>query len=352
MFVRIMSVIIATLFSFSSFAGELEDRRVISNQVGQIITDMNLGKEKGFSKLEAIGEAFRRNETRTSSGLWKLNLFYGGILGTYDFDVYEDNYVQMFEIFWDAYQAEIPTSPTPIIGKAKFYIALAWYYRGESYASDVSAPNMRRFIINMGKAEDVLFEGQTIGKTDPEWYATMLTVLGVQRARSADFNDVLWEGMQKYPDYYGIYFVAATHLERRWSGDDGLLDLFARYAMAHTAVNKGAAVYTRIYWHIQGYYGNQLFYRTDVDWDLMKLGILDILKEYPDEWNIQHFASFACNNFDGQMTEWLIDQMNEEPIEGAWKLRTFEACRDYVIPPALGTRSWPDDYRSYFAGHL
>jgi len=352
MFVRMLVITIATLFSFSCFAGELEDRRIIFEQVRQLVTDIHLVEDGSFAELEGVAEMFRSQESRTSSGLWDLSLFYQGIIRTYNFDFVADRYVQVIESFWDAYQAEMPDSPTPIIGKAKFYIALAWHYRGNNYAGDVSALNMRRFIINMGKAEDVLFEGQAIGKTDPEWYASMLAVLGVHRSRSADFNDVLWEGMQKYPDYYDIYFTAATYLERRWSGDNGLLDLFARYAMSHTATTQGAAIYTRIYWYMAPFYGNQLFYKTDLNWDLMKIGMLDILEEYPDEWNIQHFAGFACNAFDGRMTAWLIEKMTEEPISNAWKQRTFEACRDNAFPLGMGTRSWPDDFRSYLEGNL
>ncbi len=352
MFVRMIVVTIATLFSFSSSAGELEARQAVYEQVRQLLSEIYLTDDGSVAELEAMAEAFRSQESRTSSGLWNLRLFYVGINRTNNFETGDAEYFRSVEAFWESYKAEIPDSPIPIIGLAYFYWGLAWHYRGDRYVSDVPPLDWRRFIINMEKAEAILRDGQSVGKNDPEWYVVMLSVLGVNRSNSAEFNLVLWEGMQKYPEYHEIYFSAATYLEKRWSGNDGLLDFFARYAVSHTAYEQGAGIYTRIYWYMAPYYGSWFFSRTNVDWELMKLGMLDILEEYPDEWNIQNFASFACTKNDAGMTEWLIAQMNEAPITGVWKYRTFEECRDDVAPQPLGDRSWPDDYRMFMSGFL
>jgi hypothetical protein len=51
----------------------------------------------------------------------------------------------------------------------------------------------------------------------------------------------------------------------------------------------------------------------------MKKGIDDVLKRYPDQWNINNFALFACLAKDKKMAKELLDLIKEPPMLQVWK---------------------------------
>ena len=67
----------------------------------------------------------------------------------------------------------------------------------------------------------------------------------------------------------------------------------------------------------------------------MKTGINDVLKLYPDQWNINNFAFFACMAQDRPMTKALIDKI-QTPIKAAWQYEDsvypdyFAHCTDWA----------------------
>jgi hypothetical protein len=63
----------------------------------------------------------------------------------------------------------------------------------------------------------------------------------------------------------------------------------------------------------------------------MKRGIVDVLKRYPDQWNINNFAHFACLAGDRKETARLTALVTE-PIREAWAkdATLFARCRDWA----------------------
>ena len=56
-----------------------------------------------------------------------------------------------------------------------------------------------------------------------------------------------------------------------------------------------------------------------------------MLKAFPDQWNINNFAKFACIARDREKAKELIDQVSGDPIPDAWGDGTiFENCKDWA----------------------
>ena len=59
--------------SASSVGDELADRAATTSEVAELV------RTGEFSRLENMATTYRDSQARTSSGLWKLTLFYSGI---------------------------------------------------------------------------------------------------------------------------------------------------------------------------------------------------------------------------------------------------------------------------------
>ena len=62
----------------------------------------------------------------------------------------------------------------------------------------------------------------------------------------------------------------------------------------------------------------------------MKKGIDDVLKRYPDQWNINNFTLFACQAKDREKARELFQLIKEPPLLAVWKSNS-----NY-----LGYKSW------------
>ena len=58
-------------------------------------------------------------------------------------------------------------------------------------------------------------------------------------------------------------------------------------------------------------------------------------KDYQDEWNLQHFAVFACLAEDRPMTARLFAQIKQQPIAKVWPdPNYFKHCKDWSLQKA------------------
>jgi hypothetical protein len=81
----------------------------------------------------------------------------------------------------------------------------------------------------------------------------------------------------------------------------------------------------------QAEYGRNLFTKSDVRWDQMKMGIKDVIKKYPDQWNINNFSLFSCFAKDKEMTKKLMNMIEARPIISVWKDGNFyDSCLDWA----------------------
>jgi hypothetical protein len=262
-------------------AEELQDREAIQTEVYDLL------REKDFAALETMAEDYRTNKARTSSGLWKLTLFYVGIQRAF-YRQGSDWAVQTAQ----AWVGQYPQSPTAQV----------------VYAAVIPSAEEIRVYLEAHKA---------VAAQDPRWYEMMAEVAYTQSWPRARFTKMIEEGLDRMPSYYPIYFAAVDYFSPKWGGSAADIESFARKAVERTRQTDGWGIYARIYWYAsQTEFGDRLFTGSLVNWSDMKKGMDDVLRHYADGWNLANFVMFACLKGDGQKMKELTDRMDDE----AWSV--------------------------------
>lgn len=308
-------------------AGEIEERGSIQRLAGIWFARQEYGD------LDKWADEYRRTESRTSSGLWKLTILYAGINGSLDETMRDERYWTTVESQLRRWAAQNPGSPTPHIAYAMKLISHGWHIRGSGWSSEVKEENWKPFHQYVEKARVYLVEHKSVAAADPRWYETMLDVANAQGWERKEFDALVDEAASRHPFFYQIYFTALDYLLPKWHGDRDEIEEFAQFAVNKTRDVEGMGMYARIYWYAaQNQYGASLFTESAVVWTKMKRGMDDVLARYPDQWNINNFAAFACLKGDKQKTRELLNRIEGAPIPSAWydDLGWFERCKASV----------------------
>lgn len=305
-------------------AGELEDRGAIKRDVSALFT------AEEFDALDRMAAEYRTQESRTASGLWKLTLFYHGLYVPREGPA-DDAYWVAVEKKFLRWAAHNPHSAAAHIGYANTLIHHTWFYRGKGWARDVPQEAWKPFNEYLEKARLYLMEHKETA--DSKWYDVMLVTAKAENWPLDRFLALVEEATAKYPYFYEIYFRAIDYLLPKWHGDVAMIEAFANLAVEKTREREGTGMYPRIYWYAsQIQYGTSLFTGTEVVWARMSAGIDDVLARYPDQWNINNFAHFACLARDREKAAALLARIEGEPIEYAWahKLATYKVCKTWI----------------------
>ncbi len=88
----------------------------------------------------------------------------------------------------------------------------------------------------------------------------------------------------------------------------------------------------RIYWSAtQGDFQCDLFSESLARWPRMKSGFDDIVARYPDDWNLNNYAKFACIAHDKQTTRALLKRIGDNVVPEAWSpAELFQTCKDWA----------------------
>ena len=283
-----------------------------------------------LDKLESLSGRFLREKSRTSSGLWKLTIFYAGIYAACS-DVAKDNEQAWtsLEQHAQAWAEKYPQSPSAHISVSVVSMCHAWAIRGRGYANTVPPEAWEGFHRYIALTRDNLMVHKAVASVDPAWYQEMLFVAAHQGWPRSEFDSLLTEALQREPYYYQTYFAAMAYLLPKWHGSIDDIERFANDAVERTKQDEGRSMYARIYWSVsQGQFRGRLFQESRADWPKMKAGFDDILARYPDRWNINNYAWFACLAGDRATTKALLPRVGETPLEEVWKpAASFGRCR-------------------------
>ncbi|SHN23394.1 hypothetical protein SAMN05192549_10617 [Duganella sacchari] len=181
------------------------------------------------------------------------------------------------------------------------------------------------------------------GATDANWYRARLEVLPYSRNFYTHFR-YAWEGGAKvYPDYHEQYFAAAFYSTPMWNGAPDGVEQVARLA----AKGKGAdrdAMYARVYWYMdQIYYRGKLFEDSMVDWDDMKTSFDAMVEAYPDPWNLNAYAYFACKAGDYEVMSSLLTRIDDQLVFSVWGQGGETEYRNCAKNIGAGTRNFAAD---------
>lgn len=277
-----------------------------------------------FDEIEAMAEVFRRSDARTPSGRPKMRLLHEALgYGLLTCQWLCDGKVE-------AWMARYPQSPLPLLAEADVLVEKAWEHRGRKYADKVAAEAWAPFYEGIAQAYAHLEANKAVASRDPNWYSQMADVAKAQGWPKQRFNALIDEGLDRFPAYYSIYFSAVGFYAPKWHGSDREIELFARTAVERSP--EGIGMYARIYWYAsQIQYDDELFADSDVVWDDMKTGIDHVLASYPDQWNINNFARFACLARDRAKAQELIARIEGEPAPAVWEPGDyFERCKNWA----------------------
>jgi hypothetical protein len=296
--------------------------------------------EGDFAKLEAMSSGFRRDKARTPAGVWKLDLFYQALMRN-------SNYAATDERLWDDKEERFkkwleryPASPSAQIALGKAYLGRAWQVRGRRPAHETDSARWPPFQKQLGVAREHLQKVKGVADLDPEWHRTMVQVAMGEGWDFQRVQAIIDEAMAREPGYQTFYYVVVEYLTPKWYGNDSLIDQFAIWVADRTRKTDGDAMYARIYWYVSDtYYGNgRRFKEMKVDWKRMRGGFEDIVARYPDPWNLNKYARFACIAKDYDTARALFARMGT-PISGVWG-------NGAILNPCLKKASLPPERNS------
>jgi hypothetical protein len=270
------------------------------------------------------------DSTRTSSGLWVSGLYSSGV----DAALLSPRPRTNEE--WDALERRTlewarqrPASALARLAHAEVLVSRAWQIRGGGYANTVPDDAWKPFHAGLRRADAYLQKERAIAATVPEYYLNRAQIArGLGKPRR-DIDALLEECDSHFPAYYPLYFAVLEYLLPKWHGDAREIERFARAAVMRTQGSEGDSMYARIYWYAsQSAYKNSLFFATNAQWELMKAGFEDVVARYPDQWNYQNYAHFACQAGDSKTLDTLLSRHVREPIlAAAWSGQaSYEAC--------------------------
>lgn len=304
-------------FQHAIAASEFAERNAITEATKRSFLSDN------FEKLEKVSGVYRREKSRTPSGLWKLSIFYAAINEATgqckkgrDPDVAFPPLEEKARKWVEAY----PASPTAHIVRSLVLTDRAWAHRGCGYAETVSEEGWVGFRRYIAAARANLEEHKAIAAVDPEWYEEMLTIARAQQWALNDFNGLFSEALAREPQYYQTYFMALEYLLPKWHGSAEEIEDFAQDAVGRTKDLEGQGMYARLYWYAsQTQFKNDIFRNSLAGWPQMKAGFEDIVRRYPDSWNLNNYARFACLARDKPKTVELLKRIDESSVVAeAW----------------------------------
>lgn len=288
-----------------------------------------------YDKIEVLAQNYREKDALLPSGRAKLLRVYLGLKQAATPEVNQERYEQYWQNLEDkisAWQKLYPKSSTVIIFRSEALVSRAWHYRGGSTYDKITPANKIKFKEYIQQARDVLDTNKATASVDPEWYAEMLIIAKAQGWDGKKFSAITQEAIQKFPGYLQIYGNAVGNLSPKWGGSYQEIEDFAQYAVKQTQAKEGQSLYARVYMVAEdefcdcGTYEENIFSKTLVSWPHMKKGFEDILVRYPDAYNLNVFAQFACRAGDKQTTSALVTKILQQDSLQFWDTNFWGSC--------------------------
>jgi hypothetical protein len=279
-----------------------------------------------FSKLERTAEEARAKDLRISDGQPVLAALYEGTAGCACANSLTDELWQTRRTRLEAWRDQFPRSITARVALAAFPVYYGWFARGNNYARSVSPDNWKMFGERVEAGRVALDALDTSAKQDEGWYAAMISVALAQHWPSQRFDTLYEEGARKHPAYLPIHFNAANYYAPQWYGSQQAYSRFVDRAVQLVGSQLGTQLYARMNWS-QG--TDTMFQDSTADWKRMKNGFEQIIQGYPDPWNLNNFARFACIAHDWSTMNALAEKIGEAPVAMAWydDSRIYFGCR-------------------------
>jgi hypothetical protein len=305
---------------------ETQSRDAIDGAIAQLF------RKGDFANLEHVAKEFRMQDLRTPSGLSKLNAYYFAFEKILFLRAEDDANGPQIEALVREWLKQYPNSTSAHLAYAQMLMRHAWGIRGFGYVDTVKKYDLMVFADYVEKARQYLNDHAAFRDNDPRWDLMLLEIAKLQNVSDEEYSKLSLAALDRNPDFYQLYFYIVERYLPKWGGNVEQIEKFAQLAVERTKVIEGYAVYARIYWYVsQKQFDLNLFSRSSVMWNEMKLGIDDVLKTYPDKWNIYNFAMFSCFAADKTKAGELINRIAGEKIPRDWPYAvSYERCQAFA----------------------
>jgi hypothetical protein len=222
----------------------------------------------------------------------------------------------------DEWKKAMPESSLARFEEAMFYEGLAWAMRGKGVASTVAAEAWGDFRTNIAKAAAIL-DAAPEGERDVLWFDGRLRIGLAEGMPEPRFNRLFEQGLKQYPEFVELAVYAAPYYSQKWYGSREDAIRFVDGVAPRVKGTDPDVAYARMWWSAN----DQDMFTEGVRWDRFASGFRKLIEGYPDPWNVNHFALFACFAGDQATLKSLLARI-DQPVMAAWRdPRFYQFCR-------------------------
>jgi hypothetical protein len=296
----------------SSEGAETKARAAISNETYQAL------RNGDYAALEKLYSRLNSDKARTPSGIWGLAVFYRA-LQSYPQRTTDVSYWTREEARAAEWERKFPKSPAAATYHVYVLRDRALSFRGNGYYNEIPKQNIAPMNAAIKEAYALLEKmSSKKGTWDANLYRARLEVLPYTELFHSHFSYAIEGGATMSPDYHEMYFAAALYSLPMWSGAPDGVEQVARLASKGKGADRDA-MYARVYWYLdQFYYHGKIFEDSMADWDDMKTSFDALLKAYPDPWNVNAYAYFACMAKDYRVMSSLLQRIGDDLVFSVW----------------------------------
>ncbi|MEO7494954.1 MAG: ankyrin repeat domain-containing protein [Massilia sp.] len=298
----------------STDGAEMRAREAITSATRDLL------ERRDYAGLDALYLRLKGPQHRTPSGKWDQALFYHQ-LKSFAHASGEPAYWADLQAQAAAWKRHSPASLPARLFAVYLHLQHALSVRGDGDSTTVNAAQRAEMAALSSAALDILGAARPMALKagDPEWYRAMLSVLPYSNGYAVEaMNRVLDEGMARYPDYHDMVFTAAFYAHPRWYASPDAADRIARRA-GESARGEQASLYARVYWYLDQFeYRGRLFDTGLADWPTMRTSLAALVAQYPDPWNLNAAAYFACQAKDYWTMDELLGRIGDQLVFAVW----------------------------------
>jgi hypothetical protein len=175
------------------------------------------------------------------------------------------------------------SSITARVALARALVCYAWHARGCDLKKEATPAAQQLVSERIGEANAILETANGLTEKCPYWYSTWMTKAMLAGDSQQRVDEIVAEGLERFPSYTPIYFMKAWRLEECWYGRPGDWEAFAKESADRRGGEKGDILYAQILWwmHDARLYGNPIA-ESAIEWPRAWRGFEAIRRQQPD----------------------------------------------------------------------
>ena len=291
-----------------------------------------------YAYLEKKAEQYRTSKSQTPAGGEELSHFYRAFSPRLSGDHATDERVIVgLEQKASRWATESPNIATPHIVLASLLVSHAWMERGDGTADTVTPDGWLRFDDELKQAENYLQQYKDVASSDPYWYVLMLQI-GLGRGwESTEYEPLLNEGLDRFPDNKSIYLRGAYFYLPQWGGSIDAFDAYVDDAVKRSQKYLGTEEYARIYTGVPDLSSpDQNFFKvTRAKWARMIVSMMGIARKYPDPSVWSTMFLYACDAGDRSTARQALKKIGPDTMgPGDEGFEKYLRCKSWALENA------------------